>query len=140
MLRKVELYEKVNSYRNNLDTYLTIEMPEGSELSGGEWQRLAIARGFLKEADLIILDEPTAALDPITEVKIFKMFRNLSKQKTTITISHRIGPTRYADRILVMDKGKIVEEGTFQELMDKKGSYYEMYKSQSKWYENQISQ
>lgn len=137
LLQKVELYEKVKNYQYNLDTYLTKELSEGSELSGGEWQRIAIARGFLKDSDLIILDEPTASLDPITEMKIFEIFNNLSETKTTITISHRIGPTKLSDRIIVMNKGKIVEEGTFNELMNKRGLYYEMYISQSKWYENE---
>nr|WP_254629071.1 ABC transporter ATP-binding protein [Bacillus thuringiensis] len=139
-LQKVGLYEKVKNYQFNLDTYLTREIPDGRELSGGEWQKLAIARGFLKDSDLIILDEPTAALDPLSEMKIFELFNKLSENKTTITISHRLGPTKYSDRIIVMDNGNIVEEGNYDELMNKRGVYYEMYLSQAKWYEEQITQ
>ncbi|MED3467490.1 MULTISPECIES: ABC transporter ATP-binding protein [Bacillus cereus group] len=135
ILSKVGLYEKIRNYKQGLNTYLTREMDAGKELSGGEWQRIAIARGFLKDADLIILDEPTAALDPVTELNVFKLFNELSQNKTTITISHRLGPTKFADRIIVMAQGKIVEEGNYNELIKKKGLYYEMYMSQLKWYE-----
>ncbi|WDF50306.1 ABC transporter ATP-binding protein [Paenibacillus sp. KACC 21273] len=135
-LKKVDLYHKIINFDKKLDTYLTKEMPNGSELSGGEWQKLAIARGFLKNTDLIILDEPTAALDPISELNIFEVFYKLAKNKTIITISHRLGPTRLADRIIVMDNGEIYEEGSFDELMSKKGMYYEMYLSQANWYKD----
>ncbi|MCR8845074.1 ABC transporter ATP-binding protein/permease [Paenibacillus sp. SC116] len=136
MLQKVGLYEKVFNFEHKLDTYLTKEIPNGSELSGGEWQRVALARGFLRDADLMILDEPTAALDPINELKLFELFHSLSRDKTTITISHRIGPTKYSDKIIVMDQGKIVEAGNYDYLMSLKGLYYEMYMSQMKFYQD----
>ncbi|MFP7416614.1 ABC transporter ATP-binding protein [Priestia filamentosa] len=136
VIKNVKLDKKIESYPNGLDTFLTKELPEGSELSGGEWQRIALARAFIKDADLIVLDEPTAALDPINELKIFDIFHELSHEKTTLTISHRIGPTRRSDLIIVMDKGKIVEQGSFEELIKNKGLFYEMYKSQSVWYED----
>jgi ATP-binding cassette, subfamily B, bacterial len=139
VLEHVGLREKVEDLDLKLDTYLSREIPEGIDFSGGEWQRIAIARGFLKDSDLIILDEPTAAVDPITELKIFEIFNRLSKGKTTITISHRLGPTKFSDRIVVLDKGRIVEEGTFSSLMEKKGLYYNMYKSQSNWYKEENS-
>ncbi|MNK70814.1 Heterocyst differentiation ATP-binding protein HepA [compost metagenome] len=134
VLKEVGMYEVVNNYKNQLDTYLSKEMPEGKELSGGEWQKIAIARALIKDADLIILDEPTSALDPISEMKIFNLFYRLSKGKTTITTSHRIGPTRLSDRIIVMEQGRIVEEGSYKDLMNLKGRYYEMYMSQASWY------
>lgn len=137
VIDEVGMLDKFKEANTGIDHYLTKEMPNGSELSGGEWQRLAIARAFLKESEFVILDEPTAALDPITELKIFETFHLLSKTKTTITISHRIGPTRLSDRIIVMDKGEVVEEGSFQELINKQGLYYEMYTSQSKWYQDE---
>ncbi len=133
-LRKVELYDKLDDFDSKLDTYLTKEMPDGKELSGGEWQKLAIARGFLRDTDLIILDEPTAALDPMSELKIFEVFYKLAKDKTIITISHRLGPTKLADRIIVMKDGKVTEQGTFAELMNNKSTYYEMYQAQASWY------
>ncbi|WP_240315616.1 ABC transporter ATP-binding protein [Sporosarcina sp. PTS2304] len=137
LLESVGLSNKVKNYKNKLETYLTREIPDGSDLSGGEWQRIAIARGFLKDSDVIVLDEPTAAVDPITELEIFELFNSLSKDKTTITISHRLGPTKYSDRIIVLDKGKIVEEGSFQTLIKKRGLFYEMYQSQSNWYKDE---
>ncbi|MEW9702290.1 ABC transporter ATP-binding protein [Paenibacillus sp. SI8] len=135
ILGKVNMLEKVNGFKDQLETYLTKEVIDGMELSGGEWQRIAIARGFFRDSDLTILDEPTAALDPITELNIFELFKELSENKTTITISHRLGPTKYSDRIIVMEKGKIVEDGNFDLLMNNKGLFYSMYVSQSKWYE-----
>lgn len=136
MLEKVNLYDKVLGFPNGLETYLTKEFTGGTELSGGEWQRIALARAFFKEAELIVLDEPTSALDPITELNTFNLFHQLASNKTTITISHRIGPTKFSDRIIVMDNGQIKEQGNFTELMKNKGLYYDMYKSQSQLYEN----
>ena len=139
ILEKVNFTEKVQNLSRNLETHLTKEVENGLELSGGEWQKIAIARAFLKDAELIVLDEPTSALDPITEMKVFELFHELSRNKTTITISHRIGPTRLSDRILVMEHGQIVEEGSFEELMENKGLYYEMYQVQAKYYEEPVT-
>ncbi|SHH47568.1 ABC transporter ATP-binding protein [Virgibacillus chiguensis] len=139
-LKKVSLDEKVLTFKEGLNTYLTKEMPNGSELSGGEWQRVALARAVYKNTNFIVLDEPTAALDPIAELEIFNMFHNISKDKTSVTVSHRIGPTKLSDRIIVIEKGEIVEEGTFNYLMSTKGLYYKMYKAQSKWYDSESKQ
>ncbi|QWG77732.1 MULTISPECIES: ABC transporter ATP-binding protein [Bacillus] len=138
VLKKVGLDSKLSNYVDGLDTYLTKELPNGTELSGGEWQKIALARAFMKESDLIILDEPTAALDPISELKVFETFYRLSKNKTTLTISHRIGPTKRSDLIIVMDKGKVVEQGTFEELINNQGLFYKMYESQSVWYKDDL--
>lgn len=138
VLNEVGLEDKIKNCVDGLETYLTKELPNGTELSGGEWQKVAIARAFMKESDLVILDEPTSALDPISELKIFETFYKLSKNKTTLTISHRIGPTRLSDLIIVMDKGKIAEKGTFEELINKKGLFYKMYESQSVWYKDEL--
>jgi len=116
------------------DTILAREFG-GQDLSGGEWQRIAIARGLYRPHDLIILDEPTAAIDPIEEANVFDSFKRISIGKTCIFVTHRLGSTKIADRIVVMDKGEIVEEGTHKELMDLKGRYYHMMKSQAQWYE-----
>ncbi len=137
-LEKVGMDKKIENYSNGLETFLTKELPEGSELSGGEWQRIALARAFLKDADLIVLDEPTAALDPISELQVFDIFHELSNNKTTLTISHRIGPTKRSDLIIVMNQGKIVEQGSFHELINKKGMFYTMYESQSQWYKDEL--
>jgi ATP-binding cassette subfamily B protein len=106
----------------------------GQELSGGEWQRIAIARGLYRPHDLIVLDEPTAAIDPIEEANVFDSFRRISIGKTCIFVTHRLGSTQIADRIIVMEKGEVAEEGTHKELMDLKGKYYHLLESQAQWY------
>lgn len=118
----------------NLETILSREFG-GQDLSGGEWQRIAIARGLYRPHNLIVLDEPTAAIDPIEEANVFDSFKRMSAYKTCIFVTHRLGSTQIADRIIVMEKGEIVEEGTHKELMDLKGRYYHLLKSQAQWYE-----
>lgn len=117
-----------------LDTILSREFG-GQDLSGGEWQRIAIARGLYRPHDLIVLDEPTAAIDPIEEANVFDSFKRISVGKTCVFVTHRLGSTQIADRIIVMEKGEIAEEGTHKELMDLKGKYYHLLKSQAQWYE-----
>ncbi len=108
----------------------------GQDLSGGEWQRIAIARGLYRPHDLIVLDEPTAAIDPIEEANVFESFKEISVGKTSIFVTHRLGSTKIADRIIVMEKGEIVEEGTHKELMILEGRYHALLKSQAQWYEH----
>lgn len=106
----------------------------GIDLSGGQWQRLAIARGLYRVHDMIILDEPTAAIDPIEEAGIYKKFAEISKEKTAVIVTHRLGSVHTADQILVMDAGRIVDMGAHEELMAREGKYREMYTAQAKWY------
>ena len=107
----------------------------GYELSGGQWQRLAIARGYMPEcANFFIFDEPMSSIDPIQESAIFKSFMEQTDKYTSIVVTHRIGAAKLANRIIVMDKGKIIEEGTHAELMQLNGKYAEMYTAQAKWY------
>lgn len=106
----------------------------GIDLSGGQWQRLAIARGLYREHELIVLDEPTAAIDPLEEADIYRKFAEISKDKTAFIVTHRLGSAKIADRIIVMDAGRIVEMGTHEELMEKEGRYRELYNAQAKWY------
>ena len=94
----------------------------------------AIARGLYRGHDMIILDEPTAAIDPIEEANIYRKFAEISKDKTAIIVTHRLGSVHMADRIIVMDAGRIVDMGAHDELMKKKGLYYQMYQAQAKWY------
>lgn len=103
----------------------------GRELSVGQWQRAAIARGLFKSSSLIILDEPTAALDPVMETEVFHMFLEMAREKTAVIISHRIGICREADKIIVMKDGRAVEVGDHEELMEKRGEYYRMYMLQA---------
>jgi ABC-type multidrug transport system fused ATPase/permease subunit len=108
---------------------------DGNNLSGGQWQKVAITRAlFRKDARVYILDEPTASLDPIAEANIYRNFSTLTEDKTTILISHRLGITSVVDRILVFDKGRIVEDGSLAELIEKNGVFAKMYQAQTKWY------
>lgn len=132
-LEKSNLGDLLQELGEGLDTWLGREFGE-RDLSGGQWQRLAIARAFFRDARLLILDEPTAALDPLAEQRLFERFRELAAGKTAITISHRIGPARSADRILVMDRGRIIEDGTHESLMNRDGTYASMFRSQQEWY------
>ena len=125
-----ELYEQLGS----LDIPLGHLIDGGREISGGQWQRLAIARAIFRNSDLIIFDEPTAAIDPDTEVEIYKMLMDICKDKTAIFVSHRLGWAKNADRIIVLKNGCIVEEGTHSQLMGIKGLYHDMYELQSSWY------
>ena len=107
----------------------------GRELSVGQWQKLAIARGMMKDSSVIFLDEPTAALDPLMETKVLKMFLKIAREKTAIIVSHRIGICKEVDKIIVMKEGKIAEIGNHKELLAEKGEYYRLYTMQQKWYE-----
>ena len=108
----------------------------GVDFSGGEWQRVAIARSLIKETgEFVIFDEPTAALDPLAELEIFQQFVELVAGKTALLIAHRLGPTRLADRVVVLDGGRIVEIGNPTELLQRNGKYAEMFAAQSEWYQ-----
>jgi ATP-binding cassette, subfamily B, bacterial len=108
---------------------------QGVELSGGEWQKIALARAYMKNAQLLILDEPTAALDARAEYEVFVRFSDLTKGKTAVLISHKFSTVRMADRILVLDKGELLEIGTHQELLQKNGRYAELFYLQAKGYQ-----
>lgn len=134
LLNKVGLSKKVDKFKNGINTRLSKEYDEGDELSGGEWQKLAIARSMIKDSDLIVLDEPTSALDPIAELEIYDLFNKVSQGRTTIMISHRLGITRFADRIIVLQDGEIAEMGSHKQLMETGEIYKNMYLSQANWY------
>ncbi len=106
----------------------------GEELSGGEWQKIAIARGLWKDSDIIILDEPTSALDPLVEYDILSKFVEMIQDKTSVIISHRVGICRSADKIIVMKDGKMAECGRHEELLEKQGEYARIWREQAKWY------
>jgi ATP-binding cassette subfamily B protein len=124
------------SFPQGIDTMLSREF-DGVDLSGGEWQRIAIARGLYRANNVIVLDEPTAAIDPIEESHIYHKFVEISKGKTAIIVTHRLGSTKIADRVVVMDKGKIADIGSHDELMRRQGLYAEMFDAQAEWYENE---
>jgi ATP-binding cassette subfamily B protein len=122
-----------SSFTNGYDTMLSREF-DGVDLSGGEWQRVAIARGFFRSRQIIVLDEPTAAIDPIEETKIYGRFAEISQNKTALIVTHRLGSAKFADRILVMKQGRLVEQGTHDNLLKAGGEYARLYGSQKQWY------
>src|SRR5690606_31086373 len=107
---------------------------QGRDLSGGEWQKVAIARAYMRDAELIILDEPTAALDAKAEAEVFARFKNLAHGKSAVIISHRFSTVRMADRSPVLDNGAILEAGTHEELLARKGRYAELFELQAAGY------
>ena len=107
---------------------------DGTELSIGQWQKLSIARAFYSDSDIMILDEPTASLDAMAEQQIFNQFEKLTKGKTSVFVSHRLSSATTADKIIVLEYGKVIEEGSHKELMDKRGAYYELFTTQAKRY------
>ena len=106
----------------------------GCELSGGEWQKVAIARGLFRDSELIVLDEPTSALDPLVEYEVLTGFLNLIQGRTSVVISHRVGICRHADKVVVMKEGKVVECGSHEELKSAGGEYARIWGEQAKWY------
>ncbi|MEG0132567.1 MAG: ABC transporter ATP-binding protein [Clostridium sp.] len=123
----------INTFKNGYDTMLSREF-DGIDLSGGQWQKIAIARGFYRQHELIILDEPTAAIDPIEETKIYERFAEISKEKTAVIVTHRLGSVKFAHRIVVMKEGRIVGIGSHDELILSCPLYADMWKSQSQYY------
>ena len=132
----VGLSEVVMNLKDGLDTPLGKIMDNGVDISGGEWQRTAMARSVMSAAPLKILDEPTASLDPIGESMVYRNFEQISRGMTTIFISHRLASTKLADIIYVLSEGKIIESGSHSTLMTEKGVYYDMFQSQAEWYRN----
>lgn len=135
-LEKAGFGERLKKMKKGIDTYLYRNMDEdGVEISGGEAQKIALARALYKDAPIVILDEPTAALDPISESEIYSGFRNLVKDKTAIFISHRLSSCIFCDEILVFDQGKLVQRGSHDELLrDRNGLYYTMWQAQAQYY------
>ena len=121
----------ISALPQNYDTLLGYWFNEGRQLSRGEWQKLALARTFYKEADLVILDEPTASLDPLAEARLFHRFRQWLGNRGALVISHRFAAIHMADYIYVLDNGRIVERGTHRQLMEQNGFYSELFLRQT---------
>jgi ATP-binding cassette subfamily B protein len=124
----------VKKLPNQYDQALGRRFNNGIELSGGEWQKVALARAYMKESQLLILDEPTSALDARAEYQVFQRFAELTKGKTAVLISHRFSTVRMANRILVLDKGKLLEIGSHEELLALNGRYAELFHLQAAGY------
>ena len=125
----------IEEYHDTYDQQLGRRFNEGVELSGGQWQKIALARAYMRNAQLMILDEPTAALDARAEYEVFQRFAELTKGRSSVLISHRFSTVRMADRILVLDKGELLEMGSHEELLQKNGKYAELFNLQAKGYQ-----
>lgn len=129
------LVEKINSLPNGLNTNVLRNIHEDGEMfSGGEIAKIGIARALYQNAPVVILDEPTSSLDAINEQQLYENFSNISKDKISIFISHRLPSTKFCNKIILIDNQKIIESGTHEELMDLKGTYYNMFTTQGKYY------
>lgn len=137
-LQDAGLWERVLQLEKKEQTYMNKDLDAaGVSLSGGELQRLMLARALYKDSPVVILDEPTAALDPLAESRMYEKYYEMTRDKTSIFISHRLSSTRFCDRILYMEEGRIVEEGNHSKLMERQGAYAAMFHTQAQYYEKQ---
>lgn len=134
-LRNSGVYDKVMTLPKGMDTMLTREFDEeGAELSGGEFQKIAIARVFARGGDVAVLDEPSSALDPIAEYNMYESMLRACRDKSVIFISHRLSSAVLADRIYMLENGEVVESGSHSQLMEKNGKYAQMFRFQAENY------
>ena len=134
-LKQAGLWDKVSGLKEGVRSkYDKTFWDGGINLSGGEIQKLLLARALYRQAPVIILDEPTAALDPVSENRLYETYDEVMKGKTTVFISHRLASTRFCNRILLIENGSVVEEGTHEELLQKKGRYFELFETQARYY------
>jgi len=138
-LKKAGFDERLKAMPNDLETFLYKDLDtNGVEISGGEAQKLALALALYKDAPFIILDEPTAALDPLSEYEVYSKFNEIAGSKIAIYISHRLASCRFCDKIAVFHTGEVVQKGTHEELLaHKKGKYCELWNAQSQYYTTQ---
>ena len=136
-LDQLELSDLVKALPKLLDTPLGKAVAEGVDVSGGQWQRLALARLLISDAPIKILDEPTSALDPLSESRLYHQFEGIMKGSTSIFISHRLGSIKLADEIFVFQSGKVIEQGNHSKLVKSSGTYQNMYQSQLQWYQEE---
>ncbi len=136
-LERSGISETVAALPNALETKIGRQVYEdGVELSGGQMQKLMLARAFYKDAPIIVLDEPTAALDPIAENEIYLKYNEMTEGRTALFISHRLASTRFCDRILFLEQGHIAEDGTHESLLSLGGKYAELFEIQSHYYKD----
>ena len=137
-LTQAGIMDRVEKMDQGLDTYLYKDLEKkGVEVSGGEAQKIAIARALYKDAPFIILDEPTAALDPIAEAEVYSKFDQIAGDKTAVYISHRLSSCKFCDDIVVFDHGHIVQQGSHQQLVEADGVYAQLWQAQAQYYQKQ---
>ena len=135
-LEEAGMLERVQRMPEKERTMLNRDLDEeGVSLSGGELQKLMLARALYKDAPVVILDEPAAALDPLAESAMYEKYDEMIREKTGIFISHRLSSTRFCDRVIFLEKGRILEEGSHKELMEKGGAYAELFALQARYYQ-----
>lgn len=140
-MQRAGLGKKLSGLPEGIHTKLDKQVnADATELSGGEAQKLMLARALYKDAPILVLDEPTAALDPVAENEIYQKYGRMSEGKNSLFISHRLASTRFCDRILYLEQGKIREEGTHEELMKKNGEYRKLFEIQAQWYQKDWNQ
>lgn len=137
IISEVGLEDEIEKLEQGVDTILGSHFKEGQNFSGGQWQRLAIARNLIGGSDVVFFDEPTAALDPIAERNFYQSLNHMTNKKTIIVISHRLAVARYSDMIYVVDDGAVSEAGSFEQLMEQQGAFSKMYESQRAWYDEE---
>ena len=136
LLAELGLDQKINSLPDGMEQYVGKGYEQsGVDFSGGEAQKIAIARAILKDSVCVVLDEPTAALDPIAEMELYKQINELAGEKACVLITHRLAGVRFSNRILYFENGRIVEQGNCQELLKKEGKFYAFYRLQARMYE-----
>ena len=133
-VRLAGLESMIESQPHGLDTRLGKAFSGGVDLSGGQWQRLAIARALFRDAPIVVLDEPSASLDPRAETDLFDLLHSLCRDRIVVFVSHRFATVRSADIVVVLDQGEIVETGTHDELMAGRGLYYDLFTLQADRY------
>ena len=132
--RRSGAHEVITELPKGYETILGKFFDEGEELSVGQWQKVALARAFLRESQLIVLDEPTSAMDPKAEYEVFQKFRDLTRDQMAVIVTHRLSTVKMADRIYVMEKGRIIEQGTHTELLQLDGTYARLFEVQAQSY------
>ena len=135
--KQLDIHDAISSLKYGYETRLGKLDEDSVDLSGGQWQRVAMARALMNDAPLLILDEPTAALDPLSESRLYEEFGEISKNRTTIFISHRLGSTKLSDHIFVLQDGGVREQGSHEKLMALQGIYANMYETQQSWYDQE---
>ncbi len=133
-MQKANVHTFAETFTDGADTLLGRDFEESVDLSGGQWQRIAIARAFMGDKPILILDEPTSQLDPMAESRIYSEFAEMSDNKTAVFITHRLGSTVITDRIFVIANGRVTQSGSHNELMEEGGLYADMFNSQKQWY------